>query len=64
VVITLLLILSLQSSSNFGPYTSIGLFIAGLVCTSRLILNDHKPFDVYAGLLLGALAQLVAWVFV
>ena len=64
VVITLLILLSLTSSANFGPYVSIGLLLAGLVCTSRLVLNDHKPFDVYTGLLLGALAQVIAWVFV
>lgn len=64
VVICLLLIISLQSSTNMGPYLSIGLLLAGLVCTSRLILNDHQPFDVYAGLFLGALAQLIAWAFV
>ena len=64
VVVTLLIILSLGSSANMGPYVSIGLLLAGLVCTARLVLNDHKPFDVYAGLLLGAVAQLIAWVFV
>jgi hypothetical protein len=64
VVVTLLFILSLSSSTNFGPYVSIGLLITGLVCTARLVLNDHKPFDIYAGLSLGALAQMIAWVFV
>jgi uncharacterized membrane protein len=64
VVITWLLILSLNSSINFGPYISVGLLIAGLVCTARLALNDHRPFDVYAGLFLGALAQVIAWLFV
>lgn len=64
VVITLLILLSLTSSTNFGPYVSIGLLLAGLVCTARLVLNDHKPFDVYAGLLLGGLAMVIAWIFV
>jgi hypothetical protein len=64
VVITLLIILSLGSTANLGPYVSIGLLITGVVCTARLVLNDHKPFDVYAGLLLGAFAQVIAWVFV
>lgn len=64
VVITLLVILSLKSSLNYGPYVSVGLFIAGLVCTARLINKDHQPFDVYAGLVLGALAQVIAWLFV
>lgn len=64
VAVTLLIILSLSSSTNFGPYVSVGLLLAGLVCTARLILNDHRPFDIYAGLLLGALAQVIAWLFV
>jgi len=32
----------------------------GLVGTSRLILGAHHPFDVYAGIFLGMLAQLIA----
>ncbi|MDQ6609250.1 MAG: phosphatase PAP2 family protein [Bacteroidota bacterium] len=64
IAVTLLLILSTRSSANFGSYLSIVLFIAGLVCTARLINNDHRPFDVYAGLLLGSVAQLIAWIFV
>jgi hypothetical protein len=64
VVITLMFILSLTSTANFGPYLSTTLFIAGLVCTARLINNDHRPFEVYAGLFLGSLSQLIAWMFV
>ena len=64
VVITLLIILSLNSSANFGPYLSVALFIAGLVCTARLINNDHRPVEVYTGLFLGAVSQLIAWAFV
>ncbi|MDB5208724.1 MAG: hypothetical protein JWR72_3799 [Flavisolibacter sp.] len=63
VVITLLCILSLTSSTNFGPYLSIALFIAGLVCTARLINNDHRPVEIYAGLFLGSISQLIAWAF-
>ena len=64
VVITLLIILSLNSSANFGPYLSVALFIAGLVCTARLINNDHQPVEVYTGLFLGSVSQLIAWAFV
>ena len=64
VVITLFIVLSLTSSANFGPYLSIALFITGLVCTARLMNSDHHPFEVYVGLFLGMVAQLVAWVFV
>ena len=64
VVVTLMFILSLSSGLNFGPYLSITLLIAGLVCTARLVNSDHHPFEVYAGLFLGAVSQLIAWVFV
>jgi small basic protein len=64
VVITLFFILSLHSSKNLGPYLSIALLITGLVSTARLINSDHRPFEVYAGLFLGALAQLIAWLFI
>ena len=64
IVITLLCILSLNSRANYGPYLSIALFIAGLVCTARLINNDHRPVEVYSGLFLGSVAQLIAWIFV
>ncbi|MFT3979463.1 MAG: hypothetical protein QM687_03265 [Ferruginibacter sp.] len=36
------------------------LLIAGLVCTARLIVSDHSPRDIYAGLAIGFLLQLVA----
>lgn len=63
VVVTLFLLLSLGSGNNLGPYLSVALLIAGLVCTARLLTADHKPFEVYAGLALGTLAQLVAYFF-
>jgi len=64
VVIAWFLLASLTSAINLGPYLSIALFIAGLVCTARLINADHRPFEVYAGLFLGALAQIIAWIFI
>ncbi len=64
VVITLLFILSLTSVINFGPYLSVTLLLAGLVCTARLLTSEHNPFEIYAGLFLGALSQGIAWVFV
>jgi hypothetical protein len=63
VTIAWFFIFSFNSSVNFGPYLSVALFIAGVVCTARLINANHKPFEVYAGLFLGALAQIIAWIF-
>ncbi len=63
VMVTYMLLLGFLLGTSFGLFISIALFIAGAVCTARLITNDHHPFDVYAGLFIGMLAQLIAfWV--
>jgi hypothetical protein len=46
-----------------GLYISVCMLIAGLVCTARLILAQHTPFEVVAGLSVGVLAQMLAWLF-
>jgi hypothetical protein len=45
---------------TIGSYLAIATLLTGLVCTARLIVSDHSPFEVYAGLLIGMLCQLVA----
>ena len=42
----------------------IALLIAGIVCTSRLIVSDHTPKEIYIGLLAGLLCQFVAAVII
>jgi hypothetical protein len=39
---------------------SIVFLIAGLVCTSRLLISNHTQKDIYIGLLVGIAAQIVA----
>jgi hypothetical protein len=46
-----------------GLYLSIAVLITGLVCTSRLILGEHVPFEILSGLLMGILGQLAGWLF-
>jgi hypothetical protein len=46
-----------------GLYISLALLFTGLVCTSRLILSEHNGFEVWSGLFVGILAQLIAWQF-
>lgn len=58
-----LLMLALVSGVSFGRYLSLGIFIAGLVCTSRLINLDHSPKEVYVGLLIGSLAVAISFWF-
>jgi hypothetical protein len=44
----------------FNLYLCIAMLAAGLVCTARLLVSDHSEFEVYAGLAIGAVCQLVA----
>lgn len=40
------------------------ILVAGVVCTSRLILEEHSLREIYWGILFGIMAQLVAaWIF-
>jgi hypothetical protein len=55
------LMFSLQDGYSSGSYISIAFLVAGIVCSSRLMVSDHHPFDIYAGLLVGMLAQYIAW---
>ncbi|MBS1917846.1 MAG: hypothetical protein JST87_16365 [Bacteroidetes bacterium] len=44
-----------------GLYLSLALLTAGIVCTSRFIVSDHSPFEIYSGLFIGLLTQYIAW---
>ena len=44
-----------------GLYLSIVLAVTGLVATSRLLVGRHTRFEVWAGLFIGMLAQVVGW---
>jgi hypothetical protein len=61
VMLAFIMILSLDSSLQFGIYISAALLITGLVCTARFIVSDHTQREVYGGLFLGILSQLVAF---
>jgi hypothetical protein len=55
------LLFSLQDNYSSGSYISLAFLVAGIVCTSRFIVSDHTAFEIYSGLFIGALAQLIAW---
>ncbi|HET6999711.1 MAG TPA: hypothetical protein VFI33_00290 [Puia sp.] len=46
-----------------GLYLVLPVLIAGLVCSSRLILGAHNRFEMITGFFVGMLAQAVAWLF-
>jgi len=56
----LFLWMAFSGSLPAGTYLSIAIFITGLVCTARFLVSDHSAFDIYSGLMVGALCQLVA----
>ena len=41
-----------------GPLT-FALLITGIVCTSRMIVSDHRPKEIYAGLVVGLFCQFI-----
>jgi hypothetical protein len=55
-----ILLQSFKDAAVGQVYVTIALLIAGIVCTARLMIGNHTRFEVYAGLFLGALAQVVA----
>ncbi len=52
--------LSFQYDVGFGFYLSLTFLIGGAVCTSRLLLKEHLPSEIYWGLATGLLAVLAA----
>ena len=38
---------------------SLAFLLTGLVCTSRMIVSDHHPTEIYSGLLVGLVCQFV-----
>jgi len=51
-------VLAFMYGMPMGAYISAAAAITGLVCTSRLIVSDHTPFEIYAGLITGIACQL------
>jgi hypothetical protein len=63
VMLTFILLLAFSQHLNFGIYISVALLVTGVVCTSRFIVSDHYPKEIYGGLFVGGLSMLVASLF-
>lgn len=63
VAVAFLLMMGLSQDVNFTVYISIALLLAGLVCTSRLIISDHAPQEIYTGLFIGIISLVIAQFF-
>jgi hypothetical protein len=55
------LLFSFTDEYASGLYLSIALAATGVVATSRLLVGAHSSFEVWAGLFVGMLAQLIGW---
>ncbi len=54
-------LLIMQSNTMLMTWPlSLALLLTGIVCTSRLIISDHSPKEIYLGLLVGLLCQYAA----
>ena len=50
--------------STTGYAISSVVLLTGVVCTSRFLVSDHTALEVYSGVLLGAVSQLIGYWFV
>jgi hypothetical protein len=57
------LLFAFSDSYSSGLYLSLAVLITGIVCSSRLVVSDHSSFEIYTGLIVGMLAQFIAWQF-
>lgn len=64
VMITYMILLGFILGVSLGFFISITLLVAGAVCTARLLNSDHHPVEVYLGLAIGIVAQVIAYWFV
>jgi hypothetical protein len=55
-----IVILSMIKSADMSAAISICLLITGSVCTARFLVSDHTNRDIYSGLMLGIICQLIA----
>lgn len=62
--VAFIILLGMVTPEPIGKIISITTIIAGLVSTSRLIVSDHHPMEVYWGLIIGGMCQLIAFHFI
>lgn len=53
----LFIVIMLQNTMLMTWPLSLAFLLAGLVCTSRMIVSDHRPKEIYSGLMVGMLCQ-------
>ena len=59
-----IILFALYYHQNLGIAISITTLLTGIVASSRFITGNHTNSEMYVGLLVGALCQLVGYWFV
>lgn len=62
-MVAFFVMLSMEGSFAMGIYVSMAWLVAGLVCTSRMIVSNHYPFEIYVGFFLGIFCEVIALIF-
>ena len=62
-MVGIILVLLFTSPVNLMTPLFVALVIAGLVGTARLILNEHRPGEIWLGYFIGIAVQLSAWLY-
>lgn len=60
ILLMFMTILAFTQAGNYSIYLSLAVLIAGVVCTARFIVSDHTPAEIYTGLLVGIVSQVLA----
>ena len=59
-MLAFIFILLYTAEGGSAWYLALAAILTATICTSRLIISTHRPFEIYLGILIGALSQVVA----
>lgn len=54
------ILVAFSGEGSSGQYIAAATLITGLTCTARFLVSDHTGFEVYSGLFIGILCQVIA----
>lgn len=61
---TAIILSSFYYETANGVAIAIALMVAGLICTARLITNDHAEKEIYAGFMVAVVSQVGSYFFI
>ena len=62
-IISFTIIMSFQYKLNFNLIIAILFILSGIIAVSRLALKAHQPKEIYIGLLVGMVSQVISYQF-